>query len=150
MDKYIPFFFFFDIEKIVSIINISNEDFLSNFDKMSNILGEISQRQVSYYLSATAYFGIIETKNRKKVFTKLGIYLKNLNYSMQIAEIITIILGDPVFRKTYVFQKLYGERVIDDIELLIKEYHPECTNEVCHRRAQTVISWVKWIIKKIN
>ena len=69
---------------------------------------------------------------------------------MQIAEIITIILGDPVFRKTYVFQKLYGERVIDDIELLIKEYHPECTNEVCHRRAQTVISWVKWIIKKIN
>lgn len=106
MDKYIPFPQADDIEKIVSIINISNEDFLSNFDKMSNILGEISQRQVSYYLSATAYFGIIETKNRKKVFTKLGIYLKNLNYSMQIAEIITIILGDPVFRKTYVFQKL--------------------------------------------
>ena len=37
MDKYIPFPQADDIEKIVSIINISNEDFLSNFDKTRNI-----------------------------------------------------------------------------------------------------------------
>lgn len=150
MDKHIPFPQADNIEKLLLIINISNEDYLSDFAKMGSILGNISQRQVSYYLSAAAYFGIIEIQNRKKFFTEHGKNIKGMNSSMQKAELITIVLEDIVFRKTFIYQKLYGERDVSEIAKLIKNYHPECTEEVCHRRAQTVISWIKWICNIIR
>ncbi len=150
MGKYIPFPQADDIGKIITIINISNEDYLSDSYKMSMILGNISQRQVSYYLSAASYFGIIQSKDRRKEFTEVGVLLRNMNSSMQNAELINLVLQDPVFRKTFIYQKMYGDREIGDVENLIKEYHPECTNEVCHRRAQTVISWVNWILQKFQ
>lgn len=150
MDKYIPFPQADDIEKIFAIVNVSKSEYLSDYKKMSTILENISERQVSYYLSAAIYLGIIEIKNRKKVLTKYGMYLRTLNSSLQCAELIVTILSDPVFRKTYIFQKLYGERNVEDVVPLIKEYHPECTDKVCLRRSQTVISWVRWIIEKLD
>lgn len=150
MDKHVPFPQADDIEKIYSIINILNESDLSDFDEMKECLGNVSIRQVSYYLSAACYFGIIETKDRKKGFTEFGRKLRSMNSSMQKAEFITAILGDPVFRKTFIYQKLYGERTVEDIAMLIKEYHPECNDRVCHRRAQTVISWIRWIEQTID
>lgn len=150
MDRHIPFPQADDFEKIITILNISNESLLSDFDSMSSILGGITTRQVSYYLSAAMYLGIITGIGNNKMFTDDGNRLRACNSSLQKAELISIILNDPVFRKIYVYQMMYGEREISDVEELIKEYHPECTEQVCHRRAQTVLSWVKWIIDEIK
>ena len=150
MDRHIPFPQADDFEKIITILNLSNESLLKNSDSLSSILGGISIRQVSYYLSAAMYLGLIVGIGNQKKYTDIGNTLRNYNSSFQRAELISIILCDPVFAKTYVYKKMYGERDISDVAELIKIYHPECNDSICERRAQTVISWINWISKVLE
>lgn len=150
MDNIIPFPQADDFDKIIQIINFPNDEDLNNITMISSRLGDISGRQVSYYISATMFLGFIESKNEKKVFTQQALRIRSLNSYMQIAEIISVMLLNPVFNKVFVNTILFGKQEIDDISIIIKQYYPNYSDTIYKRRSQTVISWVDWIIKHTN
>lgn len=69
---------------------------------------------------------------------------------MQNAEIISVMLLNPVFNKVYVNTILFGKQEIDDVSIIIKQYYPNYSDAIYKRRSQTVINWVDWIIKHLN
>ena len=53
-----------NIDRIFKIINIENEEDLLNGNNMSIILGDITGRQVQYYINASQYLGILDKSKR--------------------------------------------------------------------------------------
>lgn len=150
MDNFIPFPQADDFEKIVFILNISNEEDLNNIFKMKVLLGNISDRQVSYYLSAASFLGLLVTTNGKKYFSLYATRLRKQNSYMQIAELISLVLQNPIFNKVYIFSILFGKQEVEDVATIIKTYYPLYSDAICFRRSQTVLSWVKWIVEKFT
>ncbi len=149
MQNNIPFPQADDFNKIIAIVNISKKEDLNNNELIKIILGEISDRQVNYYISAASFLGIIAIEKRKRIFTEFGIYLRQINSVLQEVELISAILSLPVFGKVFVLKKMIGEQNVNDIASLIKEIYPNYSDAICNRRAQTVLKWVEWILDKL-
>jgi len=150
MENNIPFPQADDFQKIVNLINVCNDDNLSDNRFVSSALGDVTDRQVLYYLSAAAYLGIVDNTRGCRKFTDYGIKVKNMNSFIQEAELISIILRLPVFSKVFVLEKMVGHQNVDDVTVLIKESFPSFSDAICERRAQTVIKWLKWVNEKLN
>lgn len=142
LDK-IPFPQANDFEKVVCLMSLNNEEDLTDFDFVGAFLGGISERQVSYYLSAAMYLGLID---RNKHFTELGNNIRCMDDYLRVIELIRVVLSDPIIGKAYISQKVLGLCLeTEDIADMIKEYYPDYTQPIYIRRAQTVQSWLKWI-----
>lgn len=150
MDKKIPFPQADDFKKIVILLNISSENDLSNNKTISVTLGEVTDRQVMYYLSAASFLGLIEVSNGERKFTILGKRIRKMNSTLQEIELISLVLQSPIFNKVYVLRTILGEQTQDDISEIIKSYYPEYSESICERRSQTVIKWVEFISDKLN
>lgn len=150
MDKNIPFPQADDFDKIIQILHFSNEEDLNDTIKISSRLGGISDRQVSYYVSAAMFLGFVEVTNGKRVFSKHAIAIKNMNTYMQNVEIISTILLNPVFNKTYVYSVLFGQQEPSVVADILNQYYPDYSDAIYKRRAQTVISWVNWVIRHLS
>lgn len=150
MDKSVPFPQADDFDKIIEILQFHNEEDLNNVKKISSRLGDISDRQVSYYISAALFLGFVEVKNGKRVFSRHALEIKNMNTYMRNAEIISIILLNPVFNKTYVNSVLFGKQELDAVVDILKQYYPEYSDAILKRRSQTVISWINWVIGHLS
>lgn len=135
-----------DFEKIISILEIDRPDSLRNYSIMTKYLGDISDRQVDYYISACSYLGIID---RNKEFSRLGVYLRKLCGLEQKSELARIIVSDEVFGTVYFRQKMLGVELDKDEVVEIMKEHIEFESEAMYqRRASTVISWIKWILQQ--
>ncbi len=150
MDKNIPFPQADDFDKIIQILHFPNDEDLNDIIKISSRLGDISDRQVSYYVSAAMFLGFVEVTNGKRVFSKHAIAIKNMNTYMQNAEIISTILLNPVFNKTYVYSVLFGQQEPSVVADILNQYYPDYSDAIYKRRAQTVISWVNWVISHLS
>ena len=73
MDRTIPFPQADDIAKIKKVITVGEEAFIKDGKRMQVLLGDITDRQVQYYLSAAAFLGIL---NADKTFTDFGKHLR--------------------------------------------------------------------------
>jgi hypothetical protein len=149
MDKKIPFPQADDFKKIIFLLNISSESDLSNNETISVTLGEVTDRQVMYYLSAATFLGLIEVSNGERKFTILGNRIRKMNSTLQEIELISIVLQSPIFNKVYVLRTILGEQTQEDISEIIKDYYPEYSESICERRAQTVTKWVEYISRKL-
>lgn len=132
-----------DFNKIINILNISNIENITNKEKIKIIIGDVTDRQVQYYLSACIFLGILDDK---KQMTKLGIYLRKLSMIDQEIELARIIISKDVFGYVYFLEKrintkLFRSEVID----IMKKYALFNSEEVYKRRAQTIIKWIEWI-----
>ena len=135
-----------DFDKIIRIVNISDEVKLMDFELMGAYLDGITDRQVSYYLSAAMYLGILD-KNKK--FTSLGNEIRKLNNYSRIIELIRILIADEVIGKIYISQKVLGVQYEkEDVAELIKEKYTQYSEPIYMRRAQTVLCWLEWIDKQ--
>lgn len=137
-----------DFEKIVTIVNISDSNALNDSVKLSQTLGGITDRQVAYYLSAATFLGLIESEKGQKRFAQKCLEIRNINSYLQTAELISLILQNPVFSKVYSYTIVIGIQEVEDIKEVIKEYYPQYSDAIYERRAQTVLSWINWIIEK--
>ena len=137
-----------DFEKIVTIVNISDSIALNDSVKLSQTLGGITDRQVAYYLSAATFLGLIESEKGQKKFAQKCLEIRNMNSYLQTAELISLILKNPVFSKVYSYTIVIGIQEVEDIKEVIKEYYPQYSDAIYERRAQTVSSWINWIIEK--
>lgn len=150
MDNNIPFPQADDFDKIIQILHFADDKDLNDIHKISLRLGDISDRQVSYYISAAMFLGFIEIEDGKKVFSKQALEFKNKNTYMQNAELISTILLNPVFNKTYVNSILFGQQELDVIVGILKQYYPNYSTAIYKRRSQTVLSWTNWVIKHLS
>lgn len=150
MDNKAPFPQADDFDKVIALIERCNNRTLNDNRFVSSVLGEISDRQVMYYLSAVAYLGIIRLERGCREFTEYGCKIKEMSTYIREIELISIILKLPVFSKVFVLEKKIGHQTCDDVSSLIKEAFPEFSDSICERRAQTVIKWIEWVNNKLN
>ena len=133
-----------DFEKIIAIVNVDDDTKLKDYSGMGVYLGDISSRQVDYYISACVYLNII---NKDKEFTEIGQRLRNLYGIEQKAELARVIVSDEIFGSVYFRQKMLGVKLErEDIIEIMKQYVVFDSEPMYARRASTVISWSKWIL----
>ena len=150
MENNAPFPQADDFEKIVNLINVCDDSNLSDNRYVSAALGDVTDRQVLYYLSAAAYLGLVENSRGSRKFTEYGLKVKSMpSYSQEI-ELMSIILKLPVFSKVFVLEKKVGHQTVDDVAEVIKEVFPDFSDSICERRAQTVIKWIEWVINRLD
>ena len=137
-----------DIDKILKVISVSDEKNLTNKAAMAIWLGDITDRQVQYYISACQYLGFI---TKDKTFTELGNGIRSLTESQQCIELARVIVSHEVFGTVYFQEKLLGAKFSrEEIVELMKHYIELGTPEMFWRRSQTVIKWVEWINNTFN
>lgn len=132
-----------DLSKVISVLNIPEESQLINYPYMRVYLGDISDRQVDYYISACIYLGLVD---KDKNFTDDGIHLRTLVGIEQIAELSRIIVSDKVFGTVYFQEKMLGIHLEkEDVVEIMKDLVDLESNAVYERRSSTVLSWINWI-----
>lgn len=137
-----------DFEKVIKILNIDNPLKLKDYTAMGVYLGDISSRQVDYYLAACVFLGILDDN---KEFTELGVQLRNMGSTEQMAELARILISDKIFGKVYFQQKILGfELDKNDVIDIMKDNVKFDCEPMYVRRASTVMSWIRWINKNVG
>lgn len=138
-----------DFNKVISIINIDEESKLPDKPYISRMLGDVSDRQVQYYLSACQYLGIITVD---KKFTELGNRIRSFGRTQQFVQLARIIASDEIFGTVYFSEKIFGYKLSrEDVIDVMRSCDLGIENEESFkRRAQTVIKWIEWINDNFN
>ena len=132
-----------DFNKILKIIEIDDEDKLMDTSFLMDYLELGSQRQISYYVSAAEFLGIID---RDRKFTDFGDELRSSIYESRVLKLCQRIISLPVFGEIFFMQYLYKEAVDTNyISQMISDIYGIDNVEVCNRRASTVKKWLSWI-----
>ena len=127
------------------------EGFLSQ-DKITQNY-EFDVRQTQYYTSAGRYLGLIESSRSKDEGTIYQLTAKGRTIAGKDARsrnlaLVEIILSRRVFREAMEDYLKTGE--LPPIPLMIQRIIAakiKIGNSTPRRRAQTVISWIRWIAK---
>lgn len=136
-----------DFNKVVKIIEIQDEELLKDNDYMKEYLSLGSSRQISYYLSACEFLGLVT----KRQFTTKALELKECSKDTRNLRLSQLIVSLPVFGEVFFSQYLYGsEYKSEQISELIGLIYKIDNIEVCKRRASTVIKWISWIESNKN
>lgn len=141
INKNAPFPQANDFNKVLQLLNIEEPENLKDSNYLAIYLGEITERQVSYYLSACDFLGLID----KREFTKVGLIIRCLSKKKQIAQLAQIIFSDTVFGTIYFTEKLYSMKLdFKDVLEIVKDNVELNSEEMYKRRTQTVVAWVEW------
>lgn len=131
-----------DFQKVIKIIYLSENELLDN-QFLSKHLELDTDRQISYYLNAAVYLGII---NQKKKFTDFGWALKEAGNEGFKNLLAMKIVSKSVFGDVFFYKYFHGiDLKSDEIAQLMLMYQEVNSDSVAERRASTVISWLKWI-----
>ncbi len=123
-------------------MSIEDPNLVKNRSHIAHIIGDLTDRQVDYYVSACVYLGFL-TPDRS--FTHYGLEILSLQHSEKVVEIARRIVSDPIFGGVFFTQRMIGAPLDrGDIIGLMKK-HTRLAEAVYNRRAQTVASWVEWI-----
>ena len=130
-----------DFSKIIKIAKIEHESNL-NTKYLMEYLQLDTERQISYYLSACTFLGIL---NNKRQFTDFGWSLRKLGQQEFINHLSIRIVSKPVFGDVFFYKYFLDiEMSTLDIAQLILMLG-DISESVAERRASTVSSWIKWI-----
>lgn len=146
VERKIPFPQANDFEKIYLLICVKNEKLLKNKEYLKKYLSLGTDRQISYYLSACEFIGVI---SHEKKFTAFGKNIRRANLDLKLLMICKSIISQPVFGEVFMAKYLYNEKPSNfDIAQLISLIYGVDNYEVCKRRASTVNKWLSWILSK--
>lgn len=142
-NKKIPFPQANDFNKIFKLICLEDQSKIKDKSYLMKHLSLGSERQISYYISACEFLGIL---NHNREYTNIGNKIRNASTDFKILLICERIISLPVFGEIFFLKYLYDEILSkDDISQLISTIYGINNFEVCKRRASTVIKWLKWI-----
>lgn len=116
-------------------------------------IGVTTTRQSNYYGDAGAYLGLVVKKKGLYGLTRAGKELMKMLPYERLLEYMNLILSHYIFREVFMHWMRYEELydVNDILPLLIRDDDVQVLKEnVYHRRASTVKSWVKWIIDNLE
>ncbi|MCK4667395.1 AAA-associated domain-containing protein, partial [Candidatus Dependentiae bacterium] len=113
---------------------------------------DFDKRQADYYFNAAKYLDLVYIKKGIIFLTELGNEIANLNRKQRHGYLIREILSRKVFFDTYLKIK-GGEKIEKEqvVEIMKQNNVLEGkTVKMFERRAQTIISWCKWIDRKFR
>lgn len=131
--------------RVLDFINILSECEM----KISEIadLYEFDERQGSYYSAAARYLGFVESDHGGYRLTEKGKRLMQMDHKTKNLTIVESIISHKPF---YVALQQYLENGQFDNKDIAKSILTESPNvnseETAKRRAQSVCSWIRWII----
>lgn len=115
----------------------------------------VSERQVDYYFNAGRYLGLFEKRveSQKHIYTlsSEGQYIVELNYRERYLKLISLILEHQIFND--IFHKIFDEGCLlekDEVITLMEKYNVCTISNTSGRRADSVLSWVKWILELVG
>ncbi len=142
-NKRIPFPQANNFNKIYDLICLDDELKLQDRKYLKHYLNLGTERQISYYLSACEFLGII---THNKEYSELGKQIRNANFDLKIIILSKTIISLPVFGEVFFMNYLYNEKFNNEtISQLISVIYGIDNYEVCKRRASTVEKWLQWI-----
>lgn len=149
----IPFIQANSFDKVVSMLDYL-EHHPSTKIELANFL-KVGERQVDYYFNAGRYLGLFEKKAESKkhiyVLSHQGKSIVNLDYRERYLQIISLILQHQIFND--IFHKIFDEGTLpskDDVLLLMQKYNVCSISNTTGRRAESVLSWMKWILELVD
>ncbi len=134
-----------DFEKVINIIEIlfaglaeTREDFADHFS--------FDIRQADYYFNAARYLGLAAAKEGRIYLTPRGREIVLMNKMKRHYALIQRVLSRKVFHDVYTMLESQ-EPTIDDVVNLMEENNVLSgkSESLKRRRAQTVMSWCRWI-----
>lgn len=128
-------------------------DFINNLNdfemKVSDIaeLYEFDNRQGSYYSAAARYLGFVENNAGEYRLTSKGRRLMKMDHKSKNLEIIKSIIEHKPFYLALEQYLKNGQTYNKEIaEVILKESPNVNSPETAKRRAQSVSSWIRWIV----
>ena len=132
-----------NIEKIFKIINVLNPEDLQNEKAMTVVLGDVTGRQVRYYIHAAQYLGLL---GKDKRLTLYGEQVRRGNLFEQRIMIAQRIMTFPVFSELYFTELILGVKLEKSEVVQLMRKHIQLSSDVMYRRrAQTVMRWIEWL-----
>ena len=119
----------------------------AGFDDSGLIAGafDFSQRQSSYYRRAAQQMGLVKGKNGRYNLTGAGRAYIELSASERQEKMIANLLRQPVIRFA-IESALKNAGVISKAAMAASiEKHSALSGDTVHRRALSVISWLRWL-----
>ena len=92
-----------DFEKIIKLLEV-NEDKLKDNDYLKELLSLGTDRQISYYLSACEFLGLI----LKRQFTEVAKELKSVSNDTRVLKLSQLIVSMPVFGEVFFMRYYYN------------------------------------------
>lgn len=146
-NKLIPFPQADDFNKVILLINFPKEKLKDN-EYIKTNLHDITERQVSYYISAAQYLNVIDSKRN---MTDVGLKLQTLNSAEQTIELIRIMIADEIIGTAFLTELIYDFQLEkEELISMIRKKYPTYSDKIYGRRAQTLKSWLKWMKNNIN
>lgn len=137
-----------DMNKILKIINIDVEEKLLDKKVLCIILGDITERQVQYYINAAQYLDIIDFN---KKFTAFGQELRKSNQYDLIIKLSQKIISKEIFGIAFFSELVLGTKLTkEDVIGLMRKENLFGAQSIYDRRSQTVIKWLYWIKSNTN
>lgn len=137
-----------DMNKILKIINIDVEEKLLDKKVLCVILGDITERQVQYYINAAQYLDIIDFN---KKFTAFGQELRKSNQYDLIIKLSQKIISKEIFGIAFFSELVLGTKLTkEDVIGLMRKENLFGAQSIYDRRSQTVIKWLYWIKSNTN
>lgn len=138
--------------RIVDLLSILNDRNLTK-DEVT-LKYEFEERQTNYYVSACEYLGFIKRKRNlygevEYQLTENAKRIMSLKYKRKYMEIIKAVLSRPVFYKVFELALLKHE-VPDKKQIcrIMSESQLNISESTIERRANTVKSWIDWILRQ--
>lgn len=155
-DTDIPFPQANTFENIMYIVNRLYSDLeleVISKEQISLEIGLVS-RQADYYANACAYLKLVNRQNRRGTISlsKIGKDILNKRSTEKYIEIFKLILKHKVFNEVMniYLNDLEMPSIDEIVEIMKRENINLNTEKLYKRRAQTVKSWINWIIEIIN
>lgn len=136
-----------NIESLIALIGVS-EDNLRDFSYVRNKINVSTDRQVSYYISALKFLGIID---EHKKYTDIGKDLCNKQGYVFRVGLANLIISKWPFKD--IFKTEVGKGRImsqSDISNIIRANNSKMSVATADRRASTVRAWLNCVEDTLN
>lgn len=142
-----------DFDKVISLLEQVKDSPLTTTEIAANFGFDV--RQSDYYFNAANYLGLVEKVKDEEsktviILTPSASKFFDHKYRTRQLLFVDLILQHKVFKEVTKKALEIGEIPdFDFIEKMMTKY-TNCQNSTLHRRASTVMGWVRWILKLIN
>lgn len=148
----IPFIQADRFDRIISLMEqlARSENFSMSRDEVTQFLGMV-QRQADYYPAAGKYLGLFRRNNGVVTLTAKAQQILKFGRRGRLLALASLILKHEIFHTLAESVLSTGELPhINHVKKKMLDLNVCNDGSTLHRRAQTVISWLKWIMELID
>ncbi|WP_288791939.1 type II restriction enzyme [uncultured Corynebacterium sp.] len=149
----IPFIQADRFDRVLSLIEfLSNQpDYEATSSEVTDFMGLVT-RQTAYYIAAARYLGVVDRiGSGKYVLNEQGTAILNLGYKQRQLAYVRLLSQHHIFNR--LLQTALTSGCVPSIDVITDEMrqHNICIEEsTINRRAQSVASWIGWVLTLVE